>query len=170
MRGFAGWILAVVVALAGAAQAKGPKGAGGWGAVERLKSGTKVVVQELGVAGDYRYQVPCDVVRVDDASLICRPEDELNRIIVYPIGRVLTVYRVKMRVTAGSWARIVGFSGLGFLLGCAFTDENANYPLGGLGAAAGAGIGLGHMSRQRNFEVVYWHPEEPGDGAATVAP
>jgi hypothetical protein len=140
------------------------------GATERLKPGTKVVVQELGVAGDYRYQVPCDVVRVDDASLTCRPEDERNRRIVYPIGRVQTVYRVKMKVTAGSWARIVAYSGLGFLLGCAITDENPDYVLGGLGAVAGAGIGLKDMSRQPNFEVVYWRQEAPGDVAPAVAP
>lgn len=168
MKRCAGLILAIVMASVGVAEAKGPKRAGGWEAAERLKPGTKVVVQESGVASDYRNQVPCEVVRVDDASLTCRPEDERNRTIIYPIGPVLTVYRVETRVTAGSWARIVASSGLGFLLGCAITDDKPNFPLGGLGAAAGASIGLGRLSRQPNFKIVY--PEGPGDVAPAVVP
>jgi hypothetical protein len=162
-----GWALVAVMAGGGVAHAK-DAGAGGWGAVERLKPGTKVVVEELSTPGDYRYQVPCEVVRVDDASLTCRPEGQRNRRIVYPAGQVLTVYRVKMRVTAGSWVRMVIFPGLGFLLGCAITDENPDYPLGALGAVAGGALGAEHISKGPKFEVVYWRTETPVGG--TVSP
>jgi len=162
---FAGWVLAVVVAGGGVAQAK-EAGVEGWGAVERLRPGTKVVVEELFTPGDYRYQTPCKLVRVDDASLTCRPEGQRNQRVIYPARQVLTVYQVRMRVTAGSWARIVLYSGLGFLLGCAITDENPDYPLGGMGAAGGALYGVGKISQEPKFTVIYWRTEAPASGVA----
>jgi hypothetical protein len=76
----------------------------GWDAVEHLKPGTKIVVEQMLTRGDYRQQAPCKVIAVDDASLTCSPEGARHQRIVYPAGRVLTVYRVRMRITreAGS--------------------------------------------------------------------
>jgi hypothetical protein len=158
--------LAVVMAGGAVAHAKDPA-TGSWVAVERLKPGTKVVVEELSTPGDYRYQVPCKVVRVDEASLTCRAEGGRNQRIVYPAGQVLTVYQVKMRVTAGSWARIVLYAGAGFLMGCAITDEKPDFPLGGMGAVAGGVIGAMDISRGPKFEVVYWRTDAPAGGAVS---
>jgi len=138
-----------------------------WGAVEHLKPGTKVVVEELNVAGDYRQQTPCKLIRVGDASLTCSPDRQRNQRIVYPASQVLTVYQVRMRVTAGSWARIVLYAGAGFLLGCAITDENPDYPLGAMGAVAGGLAGAGRISRKPKFAVVYWRVAAAAGGAVS---
>jgi len=153
-RRFAGWVLAAWFAAGVAAQAKG-RVVGDWAAVERLKPGTKVVVTEPFVAEAYPDQTPCQVIRIDHASLTCRPEGDRARRIVYPAERVLTVYQVKMRVTAGSWARLVLFPGFGFLMGCAVTDDRPDYPLGALAGAGGAALAAGHISRHPKFELIY---------------
>jgi hypothetical protein len=126
-----------------------------------------VVVEELSMPGDYQNQAPCKLVHVDDASLTCRPEGRRNRRIVYPAGQVLAVYQVKTRVTAGSWVRLVLFPGLGFLLGCAITDENPDYPLGAIGAAAGGLAGVEHISKSPTFKVIYRRTQAAADGAVS---
>jgi len=139
----------------------------GWEAVQRLKPGTEVVVEELLTPGDYRKQAPCKLVRVDDVSLTCRPDNRRNQRIVYPAPQVLSVYQVGMRVTAGSWVRIVLFAGLGFGLGCAITDENPDYPLGGIGAAAGGLLAAEHVSKAPTSKVIYQRMEAAADGAVS---
>lgn len=174
MEMLAGWVLAAAIAGGGVAhttsagaQTTANGVLPGWEAVQHLKPGTKVVVEDLFTPGDYRNQAPCQLLRVDDASLTCRPEGRRNRRIVYPAGQVLTVYQVKTRVTAGSWARIVLFPGLGFLLGCAITDENPDYPLGGIGAAAGGLFGVEHISREPKFAVIYRRTEAAAGSAVS---
>jgi hypothetical protein len=164
---FAVGVLAVVLAGGGVAQAKEAKGANdtaSWVAVAALKPGTKVVVEQMFTPGDYRAQPPCKVVRVDEQALTCSLGQRGQRI-VYPADQVLTVYRVRMRVTVGSWARIVLYAGGGFLFGCAVTDENCDYPLGVIGGAAGGLAGVGNISRKPKFEVVYWRADTAAGGA-----
>lgn len=133
----------------------------GWGAVEHLKPGTKIVVEQMFTRGEYRQQAPCKVIAVDDASLTCSPEGARHQRIVYPAARVLTVYRMHMRITPGSWVRVALFAGAGFAMGCAITDENADYPLGAMGAAAGAGYRASNISKKPKFAVVYWRADTP---------
>jgi hypothetical protein len=175
MKMLVGWVLAVAIAGGGvahspsaAAQSLANSELPGWDAVQHLKPGTQVMVEELSTPGGYQNEVPCKLLRVDDASLTCRPEGRSNRRIIYPAEQLLTVYQVKMRVTAGSWARIVLFPGLGFLLGCAITDENADYPLGGIGAAAGGLAAVEHISKAPTFKVIYRRTEAAAGG--TVSP
>jgi len=162
--------LAVTMTLSGVAHAKEPT-TNSWAAVERLRSGTMVVVEQPLTVGDYRYQIPCKVIRVDHDALTCRVKDGSSGRIVYPASEVLTVYRVRMRITAWSWVRTGLLAGGGFLMGCAITDDEPDYPLGGGGAAVGALYGLEHLSRHPQFDVVYWRTDEsarepvaPGQG------
>jgi hypothetical protein len=168
-----GWAFVVLMACGGVADAVSARVQTtnsvlpGWEAVQHLKPGTQVVVEELSTPGDYRNQAPCRLVRVDDASLTCRPENRRNQRIVYPAGQVLTVYQVKTKVTPGSWARVVLFAGLGFGMGCAITDQNPDYPVGGLGAVAGGLLGAEHISREPKFAVVYWRMGASAGGAVS---
>lgn len=152
--------LAMFVTLGGVAHAREPR-ATSWTAVERLRPGTMVVVEQQATVGDYRYQTPCEVIGVNDDSLTCRPKDARSGRVVYPASEVLTVYRVKTRITTWSWVRTGLLGGAGFLVGCAITDDQPDYPLGGMGAAAGALYGLDHLSRKRHFEVIYWQAASP---------
>jgi len=139
----------------------------GWDAVERLNPGTKIVVEQMFTRSDYRQQAPCKVIAVDDASLTCSPEGARHQRIVYPAGRVLTVYRVRMRITPGSWARVVLFAGAGFVMGCAITDDEPDYPLGAMGAAAGAAYGASKISKEPKLAVVYWRTDTPASAAVS---
>lgn len=174
MKMLAGWMLAAVIAGGGVAHATSAGAQTmadgvlpGWDAVQHLKPGTQVMVEQLSTPDGYQSQAPCKLLRVDDASLTCRPEGRRNPRIVYPAAQLLTVYQVKMRVTAGSWVRIVLFPGLGFLLGCAITDENPDYPLGGIGAAAGGLAGVEHISRAPTFKVIYRRTEAAAGAAVS---
>ena len=167
----AGWVSVVLIVCCGVAQgsSNGQQSAPiGWDAVEHLKPGTKIVVEQMFTRGDYRQQAPCKVIAVDDASLTCSPEGARHQRIVYPAEQVLTVYRVRMRITPGSWARVVLFAGAGFWMGCAITDDQPDYPLGTIGAAAGAAYGASKISKQPKFAVVYWLTDTPA--SATVSP
>jgi hypothetical protein len=162
-----GLILGFLLAYSGVAQAQDAKRAGGsgsWDAVKALKPGTKVVVEQLLTPGDYRDQTPCWVMRVDEESLTCSPVGKRRQRIVYPARQVLTVYQVRMRVTAGGWVRTVLYAGAGFLVGCAITDENDDYELGAVGAVAGALAGAERGARPK-FTVVY-RRMEPSAGEA----
>jgi hypothetical protein len=164
----AGLILGFLVAYSGVAQTKDAKQAVGsmsWDAVRALKPGTKVLVEQLFTPDDYRKQKPCWVVRVDEGSLTCSPVGKPRQKIVYPAAQVLTVYQVRMRLTAGSWARIILFAGAGFLVGCAITDDQCDYPLGALSAVGGAGVGVARISQ--SFTVVYRRMEPSADGAVS---
>jgi hypothetical protein len=170
MARFAGLGFTLLLSLAAVAQgsSNGQQSAPiGWDAVEHLKPGTKIVVEQMFTRGDYRQQAPCKVIAVDDASLTCSPECARHQRIVYPVGRVLTVYRVRMRITPGSWIRVVLFAGAGFVMGCAITDENADYPLGAMGAAAGAAYGASKISKEPKFAVVYWRADTPASAAVS---
>jgi hypothetical protein len=155
-----------------AAVAQGPSngrqfGPSGWDAMERLKPGTELVVEEMSTRSDYRQQAPCKMIAVDDASLTCSPEGARHQRIVYPARRVLTVYRVRMRITPGSWARLVLFAGAGFVMGCAITDDQPDYPLGAMGAAAGAAYGAANISKEPKFAAVYWRTDAPASAAVS---
>ena len=159
MKKRAALVLAVIMTLSGLAYAKEPE-TNSWDTVERLRPGTMVVVEQSFTLGDYRHQKPCGIVHVDHDSLTCLLKDGRSGRIVYPASEVLTVYRVRMRTTAWSWVRTALLGGAGFLLGCAITDDEPDYPLGGLGAADGALYGLGHLSRHPQFEIVFWRTDE----------
>ena len=170
MARFAGLGFTLLLSLAAVAQgsSNGQQSAPiGWDAVEHLKPGTKIVVEQVFTRGDYRQQAPCKVIAVDDASLTCSPEGARHQRIVYPAGRVLTVYRVRMRITPGSWARVVLFAGAGFVMGCAITDDEPDYPLGALGAAAGAAYGASKISKEPKLAVVYWRTDTPASAAVS---
>jgi len=160
---FAGWLLVAVLAGGGVAHAE-DRGPSGWGAVERLKPGTKVVVEQLLTPGDYRDQSPCWVTRVDEESLTCSPVGKRRQRIVYPARQVLTVYQVRMRLTAGGWVRTVLYTGAGLLVGCAITDDKCDYFLGAVGAVDGALFGALRGLRPK-FTVVY-RRMEPSVGEA----
>jgi hypothetical protein len=135
--------------------------------VKVLKPGTKVVVfEQLFTPGDYHDQTPCWVMRVDEESLTCSPVGQRRQRIVYPARQVLTVYQVRMRVTAGGWVRAVLYAGGLFLVGCAVTDDAADYPLGAMGAVAGASVGIGRGLRPK-FTVVYRRMEPSAGGAVS---
>jgi hypothetical protein len=166
-----GFILLLTLAAVAQGSSSDVQSAGapiGWDAVQHLKPGTKIVVEQLYTRGDYRQQAPCKVIRVDGASLTCRPEDARQQRIIYPADRVLTVYRVHMRVTPGSRARVVLFAAAGFAMGCALTDGNPDYPLGAAVGAAGAAYGASKISKEPKFAVVYWRTE--ASASAAVSP
>jgi hypothetical protein len=163
---FMSWALLVVVLAGGGMAHAEDHGPSDWGAVERLKPGTKVVVVQLLTLGDYHDQTPCWVMRVDEESLTCSPVGKRRQRIVHPARQVLTVYQIRMRVTAGGWVRTVLYAGAGFLVGCAITDENADYPLGALGAADGALYGMMRGAKPK-FTVVYQRMEPSAGGAVS---
>jgi hypothetical protein len=136
----------------------------GWDAVKALKPGTKLVVKVEFAPWDYREQTPCWVMSVDEESLTCSPIGKRRQRIVYSAGQVYTVYQVRMRPTAWSWARTVLLAAGGLLIGCAITDDKCDYPLGAMGAVAGGLLGAEHMS---TLVVVYRRMEPSADGAVS---
>jgi hypothetical protein len=52
-------------------------------------------------------------------------------------------------------------------MGCAITDDNADYPLGAIGAADGAIYGASKISKKPKFAVVYWRADTPASAAVS---
>ena len=110
----------------------------GWDEVERLKPGTKVIVGQDLMPGEFVPWRPCRVVQVDATALTCVPDGERGRQaqrVVYPAGEVRSVCQLKLHVP---WIRMVVYGGIGAVVGgVVLTGENWNTSLGAAGAIVG---------------------------------
>ena len=113
---------------------------------EGLTSRDKVVVKVEFAPWDYRDETPCWVVRVDEESLTCSPVGKRRQRIVYPARA--GVYGLSGQDAADGMELGAHRSSCrgGFLIGCAITDDECDYPLGAMGAVAGGLLGAEHMS------------------------
>jgi hypothetical protein len=148
-----GWVLAVVLAGGGVAQAGGRHQQ--WKAVKRLGVGVAVEVRSAGQAGAEE----CRVVRVDDTALTCERERDPNADWDAGSGARLVFPRSTVE---GVWVwqdasdrRVLAGLGFGFAIGalvCAEGGPATAFICAGIGALMGAAIALGPPTGPR------WYP------------
>jgi hypothetical protein len=132
MSKFAGWVLMVLMAVSGVAQAGGKKTSKyeRWEAVAALRPGMEIDV----LSGDEAGAEPCLVSSVDDSALTCLREDPLHDTrLVFPRSAVrqVEVWDVAHGWTAVTWVRVVLGSALaGVAAACIVANPLCVLPMG----------------------------------------